>query len=414
MARSVSRKPVRILYLQPAPLFGGAERQAALTTLLLPRFGVEVFPLVGPGRIVADWLRECGVREIHETPNFPGGWRKQRGLARLTLPARYVDCGLHARAEIERLVEQHSIDLILASLPFAWITGSLVARRAGVPIVWRAGGTYLNVAQQASLWSLTRFLSPDLLLCNSEAVKATFSPLVPAPVEVVPNGVQLEVFHPRAGDASRYRPPGARWVVGCAMRLADSKRPRDVIAIAARLRESHPDVRFLVAGEGSQRAALEQHARESGAHNLSFLGFVSDMPSFYAACDLVVLPSRSEGCPNYLLEATAMGKPVVAAAIPPVVELLCATDNGVLFELGDVPGFARAVSELLSAPQRLLALGANGLRNIQQFSAVASAERIAAIATALVAAHATKPDQWPAPGLRPLPSRPRPEKAGAE
>ena len=414
MARSVSRKPVRVLYLQPAPLFGGAERQAALTTMLLPRFGVEVFPLVGPGHIVGDWLRECGVSELHETPHFPGGWRKQRGLGRLTLPARYVDCGLHAREEIERLVRAYSIDLILASLPFAWITGSLVARRAGLPIVWRAGGTYLNVAQQVSLWGLTRFQRPDLLLCNSEAVKATFSPLIPAPVEVVPNGVQLEVFHPGAGDASRYRPQGARLVVGCAMRLAESKRPRDVIAIAARLRESHPDVHFLIAGEGSQRAALEQYARESGARNLSLLGFVSDMPSFYAACDLLVLPSRSEGCPNYLLEAAAMGKPVVAVAIPPVVELVRSIENALLFDLGDVPGFARAVSELLSAPQRRLALGANGLRNIQQFSAAASAARIAAIATALVAARAVKPDRWRAPDLRPLPSRPDPEKAVAE
>jgi glycosyltransferase involved in cell wall biosynthesis len=198
------------------------------------------------------------------------------------------------------------------------------------------------------------------------------------------------------------------------MRLAESKRPRDVISIAARLQESHPDVHFLLAGEGSQRAALEQHARESGARNLSFLGFVSDMPSFYAACDLLVLPSRSEGCPNYLLEATAMGKPVVAAAIPPVVELLRSTDNAVLFDLGDVPGFARAVSELLSAPQRLLTLGANGLRNIHQFSAAASAERIAAISTALVAAHAAKRDRWQAPSLRPLPSRPQSEKAVAE
>jgi glycosyltransferase involved in cell wall biosynthesis len=198
------------------------------------------------------------------------------------------------------------------------------------------------------------------------------------------------------------------------MRLAESKRPRDVIAVAARLCAAHPDVHFLIAGEGSQRAALEQHARESGARNLSLLGFVSDMPSFYAACDLLVLPSRSEGCPNYLLEATAMGKPVVAAAIPPVVELVRATENALLFDLGDVPGFARALSELLSAPQRLLALGASGLRNIQQFSAEASAARIAAIATALVAAHAAKPGRSRAPDLQRLPSRPDPEKAVAE
>jgi glycosyltransferase involved in cell wall biosynthesis len=414
MATQLTRKPIRALYLQPAPLFGGAERQAALTAMLLPEFDVDVIPMVGPGHIVADWLRECGVQGVVESPHFPGGWPKQRGLGRLTLPARYVECGLRARQQMGELVREHAIEIILASLPFAWITGSLTARRAGIPIVWRAGGTYLNAAQKAGLWSLTRFQKPDLLLCNSAAVQATFGPLVPAPVEVVPNGVDRRVFHPAAGDASRYRPVGARQVVGCAMRLADSKRPWDFIELAARLRSSCPDVRFLLAGEGSRRAELERLAQQSGASNLSFLGFVSDMPSFYAACDLLVLPSRSEGCPNYLLEAVAMGKPVVASAIAPVMELVKVTENAVLFELGDVDALTRAVLELLSKPERLRRLGRRGLQHAEQFSARTCAERIARLLHALVAEHAVNsdPSRAAAPQLRPAASRS--ERAAAE
>lgn len=412
MASRGTRKPLRALYLQPAPLFGGAERQAALTAMLLPQFGVDVVPLVGPGPVVGNWLRECGVRDIVETPHFPGGWRKQRGLGRLTLPGRYLHCGLQARAQMAQLVREHDIDVILASLPFAWITGSLVARQVGIPIVWRAGGTYLNPAQQAGLWSLTRWLRPDLLLCNSDAVKAVFSPLVPAPVAVVPNGVQLEVFHPGAGDASRYRPAGSSLVVGCAMRLADSKRPADFVALASRLRGQYPGVKFLFAGDGSRRAELERLARESGADNLVFLGFVSDMPSFYAACDVLVLPSRSEGCPNYLLEAAAMGKPVVAAAIAPVVELLAATGNGVVFELGDVVGLSQAVSQLLSSAEQRRTLGERALSQIDKFSASASAATIAGILRALVAEHAARPGRSRVPD--PSPPRSESEKVPAE
>jgi glycosyltransferase involved in cell wall biosynthesis len=414
MASRPTRKPIRALYLQPAPLFGGAERQAALTAMLLPQFGVDVIPLVGPGKVVANWLRECGVQEIVETPHFPGGWSKQKGLGRLTLPGRYVECGLQARADIAALVREHAVDIILASLPFAWITGSLVARRAGIPIVWRAGGTYLNRAQKLGLWGLTHFQRPDLLLCNSSAVKDVFSPLVPAPVKVVPNGVHREVFHPGAGDAARYRPKDAGLVVGCAMRLADSKRPRDFIALAARLRGTHPQVRFLLAGEGSQRAELEQLARDSGADNLAFLSFVADMPSFYAACDLLVLPSRSEGCPNYLLEAAAMGKPVAAAGIAPVIELVQVLENAVLFELGDVAGLTQAVSRLLSSPERLRALGERALLRIDQFSARASAATIAGILQELVAEHAARPDRSRAPDLPPPQAVSGSEKAAAE
>ena len=382
--------------------------------MLLPQFDVEVIPMVGPGHIVADWLRECGVQGVVESPHFPGGWSKQRGLGRLTLPVRYLSCGMRARAQMASLAREHSIDVIFASLPFAWITGSLVARAAGVPIVWRAGGTYLNVAQRAALWSWTHWQRPDLLLCNSEAVRDTFSPLVPAPVEVVPNGVDRAVFHPGAGAASRFRPVAARYVVGCAMRLADSKRPWDFIELAARLRSSHPDAHFLLAGEGSRRAELEQLARQSGADNLTFLGFVSDMPSFYAACDLLVLPSRSEGCPNYLLEATAMGKAVVASAIAPVVELVRVTENAVLFELGDVDGLCHAVSELLANPERLRVLAERGLSHAEQFSARACAARLAVILRALVAERAAKPGPSRA-AARPL-ARPgsRSERAAAE
>jgi glycosyltransferase involved in cell wall biosynthesis len=414
MATQVTRKPVRALYLQPAPLFGGAERQAALTTALMPHFGVEVVPMVGPGPIVADWLRECGVRDIVETKNFPGGWKKQRGLGRLTLPWRYLDCGVQAQSEIARMADTRGIDIILASLPFAWITGTLVARRAGIPIVWRAGGTYLNLAQRASLWMVTRVQRPDLLLCNSGAVRNTFSPLVPAPTQVVFNGVDQRVFHSAAGDVRRYRPVGASHVIGCAMRLADSKRPQDFVALAARLKSEHPKARFLLAGEGSRRAQLEQMAEQMGASNLSFLGFVADMPSFYAACDLLVLPSRSEGCPNFMLESVAMGKAMVAADIAPVVELVETTEHAVLYRLGNVTELVAAVRGLLSDPERRSALAGQALSRAHQFTARASAAKIAGILERLVAEYSGKP--VPSRVVPLLPGRPprTEEKALAE
>ena len=414
MAGDLTRKRVRALYLQPAPLFGGAERQAALATALMPHFGVDVVPLVGPGHVVADWLRECGVRDIVETRNFPGAWEKQSGIHRLTLPFRYLDCGVRARAEIEHLVKAQGVDIILASLPFAWITGSLVARRAKIPIVWRAGGNYLHPAQQVGLWLLTRFQRPDLLLCNGHAVQNTFGPLVPAPVEIVPNGVDESVFRPGAGDPARYRPPGCRHVVGCAVRLADSKRPQDFVALAARLRSRFPMVRFLLAGEGSRRSELEQMARELGADNLRLLGFVADMPSFYAACDLLVLPSRSEGCPNFMLESLAMGKPMVAANIASVAELVRTTEHAVLFGLGNVTELVDAVSALLQDSARLQALASRAAAHADRFTARASAARIAAILRALVAERSAKLAPAPARSRRPDRSRPRDEKAAAQ
>src|SRR5687767_7162656 len=60
----MSRERIRALYLHPAPLFGGAERQAAYAASLWPEFGVDVLPMVGPGQAVVDWLRQRGVKEF--------------------------------------------------------------------------------------------------------------------------------------------------------------------------------------------------------------------------------------------------------------------------------------------------------------------------------------------------------------
>jgi glycosyltransferase involved in cell wall biosynthesis len=376
---------IRLLYVQPAPLFGGAERQAAEQASYLPEFGIDVTVMAGPGQAIIDWLRDSRASHVIHSANFPGGGPPKRGPSRLLVPLSFVTLGLRARAELEQIVRQQPIDVMLASLPFAWITGSLVARRAGIPIAWRAGGYYINPFQVAGMWSLTHFLRPDVLICNGKAVERTFHPLIPAPVEIVPNGVDLGVFGPSKGRPELYRPADASLVVGFAGRLASTKRPEDVIRLASSLRESHPDARVLIAGEGSRRRACERLAREVGADNVTFVGYVADMPSFYAACDIIVLPSRTEGSSNMLLEAMACGRPVVASDIPPLREQLQAEVTGLIYPLGNVPELTRAVRRLIAEPELRRTLAEHGREVASRSTARAAAERLSRVLKRLVA-----------------------------
>jgi glycosyltransferase involved in cell wall biosynthesis len=230
--------------MQPAPLFGGAERQAATNIPLLRNHGVDVVPLVGPGRAIADWLHERGVHAFVHTPNFPGGWAKPHGITRATLPFRYVQCGLRLREEVFRLVKEHAIDLIYAALPFSWVVATPIARTFGIPIVWRAGGIEVSSLEKRSLRAFTRLHRPDRMVCPAEKIQTVFEPLVRAPFDVIVNGVDAAQFHPAAGDPSRHRPPGARMVVGFAARLVPQKRIEDFLAAAGRLSRERPDVSF--------------------------------------------------------------------------------------------------------------------------------------------------------------------------
>lgn len=386
---------IRALYLQPAPLFGGAERQAAEQASFLPGLGVDVVVVGGPGRVIDEWLQQAPMAKFVHSPNFPGGWPRQEGLAKLTVPFRYVQCGFRSRAEITQAVRGEHFDVVIASLPFSWIVGSLVAKREGIPIVWRAGGARINALQRSSLWAVTRFMRPDLLLVNGEAVRRTFQPLVPAPVQVLPNGVDAAVFNERAGDPSRFRPPGSRFVVGYAGRMAPSKRPGDVIELARRLSILLPGTRVLLAGEGSHRRYYEQMARDSGATNVEFPGFVSDMPSFYAACDVLVLPSQSEGCSNFLQEAMMSEKPVVAAGIAPLLELVEHEQTGLVYPLGDVAALTRAVIRLLAQPALASQLVRRAKDRVRERTALVAATRLSALLRGLVGAPVRVPGRHP-------------------
>jgi glycosyltransferase involved in cell wall biosynthesis len=379
-------------------LFGGAERQASEQASFLPTFGIDLTLIGGPGEAIESWVLGAPNVKFTRSENFPA-WPPQRGLALLSLPWRYVRCGIKARDEFARAVATERIDAIVASLPFAWIVGTLVARRAGIPIVWRAGGSRVPWYQKAVLWLLTRFVRPDLLLCNGQAVHDLFHPLVPGRVAVLPNGVDPGLFGPDRGDARRYRPDGARLVVGFAGRIAPSKHVEHVLLLAQELRARHRDVHVLVAGDGSERAMLEARARSEGIDNLRFLGFVADMASFYAACDVVVLPSESEGHSNVLLEAMRSRKAVVATDIAPVLEMIDDGKTGLIFPLGDAAALTRAVERLIAGPELRAELGGNAAERVNGLTARRAAQRLAAIMREVVAIK-TSSQRWRWPVAR--------------
>lgn len=170
-------------------------------------------------------------------------------------------------------------------------------------------------------------------------------------VHVIANGVDSARFAvlPDARAARRSLGLDADGpVVGMAGRLAREKGP-DVFLRAARLvHRSHPDCRFLVAGEGPEGPALRRLAAGLGLEGrVSFAGEVRDIAVALAAMDVFVLPSRSEAISIALLEAMAAGRPVVAAAVGGVPEVARHRQSALLVPADDPYGMAQAVTDLL-------------------------------------------------------------------
>jgi glycosyltransferase involved in cell wall biosynthesis len=380
--RRLPATPLRVLYVQPSDLFGGEERHLVTTVPLLAAHGIDALPLVGPSRTIVEWLSERGVHDVAFSPEFPGNWQPLHGIRRIGLPWRYRRSRDRVAAVITELVRDHGIDLIYASMPFAWAAATPVARRMGVPIVWRAGGpVYLagRLLGSAVLAPWAMLHPPDLLICSSEMVRGTFAGVVPAPRVAVLNGVDAAHLDPAVVSGAPQQ--ADEMTVGFAGRLVARKGIEDLIAVAGRMARSHARVRFVIAGDGNRRARYEALARAVGAErNVRFAGFVADMRCFYAECDVVVLPSYSEGASMVVLEAMAMRCAVVASDIPSLRELIRPGEDGIIVGAGDRRGLEAALIRLYGDRECRQTLGsAARARVCERFSAEVVSARIAAL-----------------------------------
>ncbi|TWT56276.1 glycosyltransferase family 4 protein [Allorhodopirellula solitaria] len=142
-------------------------------------------------------------------------------------------------------------------------------------------------------------------------------------------------------------PPDQQLVVAVG-RLSQEKGFDILVRAVANLIDGGVDVGLVIAGGGAEQGPLERLIASTGhGDRIRLLGFVQDPRTLYRAADLYVLSSRREGLPNVVLEAMAMGVPVVATEIAGMPKLIQHDVNGRLVAPDDLPALQGAIAELL-------------------------------------------------------------------
>lgn len=199
------------------------------------------------------------------------------------------------------------------------------------------------------------------IVANSPAAAAILRTegIASTAVHMIPNGVDASAYPDKVGRSD------VRQVITVA-NLRAEKNHEILIAAAAQLESSCPNLRYQIVGEGSRRPVLEKLARARGVdHLVEFLGHREDVPALLSAADVFVLPSRSEAMPNGAIEAMAAGLPVVACSVGGLLDLVETGRTGILVPPSDPEPLAVAIRTLSDNPGRAREMGREAQREVR-------------------------------------------------
>ncbi len=261
----------------------------------------------------------------------------------------------------------------------ARLLGGIAARLAGVPLVAETfhgtlfSGYYRPIVSRL-LVAVERLLARlmNAVIAVSDEVASEIHGLNvadPEKVHVIPLGLDLDRFA-QAAETSRilHEELGVSHrtlLVGTVGRLVPIKGLRYFIAAAAQVSRLVPEVRFVIIGDGPERAALERQVSQEGLDDrVFFLGWRRDVQRLYPDLDVVVLASLHEGTPVAIIEAMAAGRSVVATRVGGVPDVVQDGVTGLLVPPEDPGAIGDAVVRLLRSPDERRRLGLEARRHV--------------------------------------------------
>ncbi len=345
-------EPCRILYLIDKMGLAGAQTHllALASGLDRTRLAPAIACLMYEGEM-AETVRAAGL------PLNALGTERIYGLTALRSFWRLV-----------RRLRRERPSIVQTYLSSATVFGSLAARVAGVPCLVTTRRDRGFGDGRSMAWALARTNRwARRVVCVSRDVADIVTRrerIEPSKIAVIPNGIDLRRFSPRGRRAEVRRELGLpdRSPVVVTVGHITRVKGSDVLAAAApRILEQVPEARFLVVGEGDapQEDELRQQVHDLGLDRRFLLaGDRSNVPDLLEAADLFVLPSRSEGQPNALIEAMAMGLPCVATRVGGVPEIVTDGEEALLVPSEAPDALAAACVSVLESPALARRLGA--------------------------------------------------------
>ncbi|MCC6767262.1 MAG: glycosyltransferase [Deltaproteobacteria bacterium] len=373
MSSSPDQTPRAIAFFSPELVSGGTQRHLLEVLRLIDRarFTPIVVCAKGHGPL-GDQIRAAGVPLV------------ELGLGPSMVGRDFLRCVREAAAALRA----HGVGIVQY---FEWRAGTialLAARRAGGCRMVAARRS-VNKERGVQRWLADLVVhAADRIVVNAEILRP--SGRAGGRTDVIPSGVDTNRFRPGADRAAAKAALGldaATPVIGTVGRLEPRKGTATLIAAVHALGDAGRTLAAVVVGDGPLRSEIERDVAARGlASRVRLLGDRADVREVLAALDAFVLPSRTEGMSNALLEAMAMGLPVVATTVGGNPEVVADGRSGLLVPAGDPDAMAAAVGRVLDDGALATRLGSAARRVVEErYGSRSMVRRLEAVYAAVAA-----------------------------
>jgi glycosyltransferase involved in cell wall biosynthesis len=380
---------LRVLHPITRLTLGGSSENTIASCVALDRAGYEC--------IVATSVRESDAASLADA--------RRRGCRVVDIPSLGREVApladLAALAELVRSIRREHPAIVHTHTSKAGFIGRLAAVIARVPaVIHQPHGHifygYYSARRTAVFTALerlaARWTDRIITLTDRGAAEHLARGIGRAEQYVtVPSGVPIAELRatapPRAEARARLGLDPAAFVVVGLGRLVPIKGFDLLVRALPAMAEHVPSARVLLVGDGAERECLEAAAASLAVTGrLQLAGEILDVAAHLAAADVVAVPSRNEGMGRVIVEAMALGLPVVATAVGGIPDVVTDGECGRLVAPEDVDALSAALIELGRDPALRRKLGEAAVRRAEAFSTSVAREKLLAVYAALVRA----------------------------
>ena len=288
--------------------------------------------------------------------------------------------------DLRAFVRRHDIDVVHVHSPMVAAIARPVLRsmRRRPAIVYTEHNSWARYSLPTRLANAATYLLDDAQLAVSAAAARSAVGPLKRRVEVLTHGIDIEsVGHRRSQRDAKRAELGVGLdtiVVITVAHLRHAKAYDVLLAAAAQATAKRPDLCFLSVGQGPLDSEMEERRIKLRlGERFRFLGFRDDVPDLLAAADVFCLASRNEGLPVALMEAYAVGLPVVVTRVGGLPDVVEDGRSGMMVEPEDPGALADAILAMAADPDRRAEMGKRASELAWQFDSRVPVRRLEAV-----------------------------------